>query len=62
MFKSSSPVKVIREGEQKTKQINKNTKNTRGRSIFAAIHGAILLPILNDILLYEYSVSQHEEN
>ncbi len=42
MFKSSSLVKVTREGEQKTKQINKNTKSTRERSTEAAIHSLIL--------------------
>ncbi len=48
MFRSSSLVKVTREGEQKTKQINKNTKSTRERSTKAAICGAILNRFYSD--------------
>ncbi len=47
-------MKVTREGEQKTTQINKNRKSTRERSTEAAIRGAILVLSFTNHLLITY--------
>ncbi len=52
MYKRSSLVKVTREGEQKAKQMNKNTKSTIERATKAAICSTIL----NNWLIWDLSI------